>query len=146
MQSNKKQNGIGKKQSTSGVACIQQKQRVLIAALSDYSMTLEDKLEDLHHFRVWAAPKMTEGKIEVSRLKEEMNNSHARVNYLEDTAHVPSLLNSEEEAAAVLGSVACEPSSPITPSMDRRNKTTAVMLKKTVNALKEKGEEQEILR
>lgn len=51
---------------------ITKKQRTLIAAILDYTMCLEEKLNDLHHFQQWAVPRLTDCEIQIGGLKAEM--------------------------------------------------------------------------
>lgn len=59
---------------------------MLIAALTDYMMCLEDKVEDLNQFSLCDTPKMTEGEIQAGRLKEDVKGLRAEVISLQETS------------------------------------------------------------
>lgn len=82
---------------------LEDNQRVLISALTDYTITLGQKVDDLIDFRTWAVPKLTECEIQVVNMRAEIKELRGQVQYRNN-----SKFHGEQ--------VSSHPSSPLTPS------------------------------
>lgn len=90
---------------------ITKEQPVLISAISDYKMCLEEKIHDLHYFRQWAVPSLADFEIQIGGLKEKLKKFHAEDRGIQTRAAVTDVLVNE----------ACSPISPATDRYQRRS-------------------------